>query len=264
MENAQTALRMELKNNEPIEVGDLGAALTALAEEYREYTASNSPDIVAKDVRLYVRTIRPGSTIADFVALAPLALPFIENANSVMSFGQYIATLLNGLLLRNKKPEVGPKSLENAIRLVEPVAKDNASQMNIQLVAENQTINNYITINSVQANAVQNAARRELQQMAEPILGTRRNVVLVLHQARSDPRSRAGDRGRIESIYPASVKLLFENDGLKAAMVGGDDNPFKFAYVVDVDVETVHGRPVLYKVTALHDRMEISDQTDAA
>jgi hypothetical protein len=35
-----------------------------------------------------------------------------------------------------------------------------------------------------------------------------------------------------------------------------DDNPFRMAYLVDVAVETVNGRPILYKVLAVHEKLE--------
>ena len=39
-------------------------------------------------------------------------------------------------------------------------------------------------------------------------------------------------------------------------MLFEDKNPFRMAYVVDVSVETIEGRPALYNVLAVHDKFE--------
>jgi hypothetical protein len=35
-----------------------------------------------------------------------------------------------------------------------------------------------------------------------------------------------------------------------------DENPFRMAYIVDVAVETINGRPVVYNVLAVHEKLE--------
>jgi hypothetical protein len=258
-----TVLRIELKNEAPVDLADYAAALSAVADEYRGFVIEECPEVVSTSFRLYVKEMKSGSTIADLVAMAPLALPFIENANTVISFAEYLKRAITALLHRQERT-LSPRTLGNLTTIVEPVAKDNASQLNMQTVIQNQTINNYITVNSVEANAIQNAARLELEKTEAPITGSHSKVVLYLHQARNDPRSHSGDRARIDSLFPNPIKVIFGEDALKAAIVGADDNPFKSAYLVDVDVETVRGRPILYKVTALHERLDLPGEPDAA
>ncbi len=82
-------------------------------------------------------------------------------------------------------------------------------------------------------------------------------VVLHWYQARHDLSSKAGDRAIIESLSKKPVKVLFASDYLKAQMLFVEENPFEYAYLVDVMVETVNERPVLYKVIDLHDRLPL-------
>lgn len=156
----------------------------------------------------------------------------------------------------SEKPAITKTSLENLSQIVEPVCKDNGAQLNMST-----TVNNYGTMifamNSEQTNAVQNRIRRELELLKEPVSGEHKHVVMYLYQARNDASSNAGDRAIIESISKASVKTEFADDDMKFSVLhptGG--NPFEYAYVVDVDVETVHDRPVLYKVKAIHQSIE--------
>jgi hypothetical protein len=71
-------------------------------------------------------------------------------------------------------------------------------------------------------------------------------------QARNSPDSKNGDKARIESIYKGDVKVVFDNESLKSKLLLEAPFPFSLAYIVDVDVETIDGRPALYKVLALH------------
>ena len=162
-----TALRVELKNGSLIEASDYGTALSALADEYREFVAEECSN-VPTDVRLYLKEVSSGSVIAQLVALAPLALPFIENANTVIGFAEHLKTAVEILLSRRPDPNLSTRTLGNIIKFVEPVAKDNAAQVNVQTIIQNQTINQYFTLNSVESNAVQNAARAELEKNSSP------------------------------------------------------------------------------------------------
>jgi hypothetical protein len=101
---------------------------------------------------------------------------------------------------------------------------------------------------------------REIGMLREPVTGVHRNVVLSWYQAKKDMASHTGDRIIIESISLSPVKVLFDNDISKTQMLLGSDNPFLSAFRVDVAVETVNGKPVLYKILNVHERIEIPPQ----
>lgn len=60
----------------------------------------------------------------------------------------------------------------------------------------------------------------------------------------------------IESIHPGAVKAVFANDNIRRSMLLGTENPFTHAYIVDVSVETVRGKPALYRILNVHDKVE--------
>jgi hypothetical protein len=113
-----------------------------------------------------------------------------------------------------------------------------------------------VTINSTEANAAQNGIRRAVEALKEPVTGLHQEVVMYWAQARNQPDSKAGDKARIESLYKGDVKVRFANDLLKTQMLYDPPYPFKKAFVVDVSVETVDGKPVLYRVLRLHDILD--------
>ncbi len=215
-------------------------------------------------MQLYIRELRSGSVIASLVALTPLALPFLENANSIIDFATHLRHGFDFLLGRVRNtPELPQHTYQNLCTIVEPVAKDSASQWNVSTVI-NGDVHNHYHLNSIEANAAQNTARRRIKEVKTPVTGHHDRVVMSLHQARNDARSSAGDRAIIESIHSRPVKLIFATEALKGRLLSSSENPFQSAYVVDVQVETVGGRPALYKVLEIHDTIASPSAEDAA
>jgi hypothetical protein len=109
-------------------------------------------------------------------------------------------------------------------------------------------------MDSVESNAVQNMIRKQLSELKEPVTGEHMQVAMRLFQARDDATSKHGDRAIIESLSRGSVKLAFASDVMKKLVLHPDaGNPFEHYYIVDVVVETVEDKPVLYKVTQVHE-----------
>lgn len=251
----EIGISIEIKNTEPIELIDLTESLTGFADEYRRRIAISDPSAPPEEIKLYVKEMRNGSIIADLIAIAPLMLPFVADANHVIQFCQYLSKAYEYLTGRSKeKPEMEKADYLNLNRIVEPIAKDSGSQINIGTlnVAAPVTFN----LTSLQANAAQNSAKREIELLKEPVTGVKERVLLYWYQARNDPTSQAGDKAIIESISSGAVKTIFANDSIKAKMLFDTDNPFTHAYVVDVAVETIKGRAALYRVLNVHEVIE--------
>jgi len=108
-----------------------------------------------------------------------------------------------------------------------------------------------LNLGSIEANALQNTFRKKIETLQEPVTGLKEDVLLYWYQARNDPKSQAGDRAIIESISKGPVRALVDED-TKFEMLSGTENPFQLAYLVDVEVETINGKPSIYKVSKLH------------
>ncbi len=257
------AIRIELKTARPIELEDLSVSLRAVGDEYRRWLAEHSETATTQDIRLYVSQIRSGSIIADLVALAPYALPFMENTGTVVEFTKYLRGAYEWLMRGDSPPSrnLSTANLTNLSDIVEPIAKDGSSQVNIGAINVNAPIN--ITLNSEAANAVQNRARRQIENTKAPEIRAHSKVVLYWYQARNDATARTGDKAIIESISPRPVKAVFVDDVDKARMILDEVNPFRHAYVVDVTVETVGGKPALFRITAVHEAIELPPTSES-
>jgi hypothetical protein len=255
-------LTIEIQNGQPVELVDLTKSFLALAEEYKKHAERQHFDVTGGDVKLYVKEVRTGSIIADLMAQSPTMLPFLENVHSIITFVEYIKQITEYLLgKQHGKKEIEKSTLQNVIQLVEPISKDCNSQISIGAFNLNN-VNAAVTINinSLEANAIQNAAHREIDLLKTPETGVRTQVLLYWFQARNDPNTNTGDRAIIESISTSPVKVQFISEGVKGKILR--ENLFDTAYIVDVAVETINGRPMLYKILELHDKMEIPPRNE--
>lgn len=263
-------LTYKFENREPVALDDLLRSLNGFNAFYEEYLLLTGHPPEKEGIRLYVRELQSGSIIASLQAIADQAhLIFgdggvldsikdgYDHAKSLSGFVTHLNELVQWLLGARSSGLSRPttKEAKNIIDFLEPVARDSGSNIAIQFNAPIHVEHLTLHIDSQQANAIQNRAKR-LVEPALPLNQTHPDELLVLHQVRGVPSSRAGDLGIIESISSRPVRLVFSSDDLKRAIIELPENPFQQAYLVDVEVRTVDGKPALYKILNLKDSID--------
>jgi hypothetical protein len=95
-------------------------------------------------------------------------------------------------------------------------------------------------------------------------------VLMVFKQAnvKDAPVGRkSGERVTIEAVSDRDLPLVYASDlaeqRIKHEIREADDNLFKKGFVVDVNVQTVAGRPVAYRVTNLHQVIDLPEEIEA-
>ena len=76
---------------------------------------------------------------------------------------------------------------------------------------------------------------------------------MKIYQVRGDMTSNTGNKAVIDAISNKKLNVVFETDELKHKILNSEDNPIRKAYLVDVLLMTIEGKPAAYKVIALHD-----------
>lgn len=254
----ELTLVVEIKNNNPVELEAFANSLKSLGDEYKRFCLAHEES--PGDVGLYIKSVRSGSIIAELMTLAASTMPLITYAGTIYDFGSFLAEAFDFLAGKsdNLKAKFDKNTLMNLSNIVEPIVSDKGAQINLSgaNVQGDVIINQNIT--HTEANAVQNKARRMMDSIHEPVTGIHEQVVMYWSQAKNDPHSTgAGDKAKIESIWRNPVKVLFADDSLKSQVLFDVEHPFTKGYVVDVVVETVNEKPVLYKVFALHEIIEL-------
>ena len=88
--------------------------------------------------------------------------------------------------------------------------------------------------------------------MDEPDDHIQAKKVMYWYQTKFDDESHTGDKAIIESISKKPIKVIFENNAVKKAMLKGDSRFSKpwneLAYLVDVLVQTVRDEPKVYTI----------------
>ncbi|GAA5092889.1 hypothetical protein [Paenalcaligenes hermetiae] len=253
-------LVIELKNGEPVELLDFANSMIGAGNEYAHYLNKEGLSGSVTDTKLYIKEIRPGSIIATLGVILPIAVPLFDQFNTIHSFASHLKTTLHWLAYKKgEKPAMDKTTLRNLNKLVAPVANDAAAQLNIAEFTNHGTVN-VIHLNSTEANAIQNNAKRELRLEDQTVSGLHENVALYWTVAANSEKSKAVERATIDSIYHKPVKVIFDDEDIRIRMLIDQPHPFQKVFIVDVDVQTVDGnRPVLYKVTALKEIMDRSE-----
>lgn len=146
---------------------------------------------------------------------------------------------------------------KNAQRFLNPVAKDNGSQLNVGAVNINGPVTVTFNLSSLESNAAQNQLQRLIDSAKTPRQNYFDNTVFVWYVAKNDITSQSGDKGIISTISDKPCKVIFDTQGLKEAMMMMSDNPLHKAFVVDVEVTYIEDKPIAYKVLRLHDHFNI-------
>lgn len=257
MAQDESKLRVQICNKRPIELIDFTEGLLSLGNQYKKFIVRNPDLSFADDVSLFIKEVKTGSIIADLVPMAAATLPFIVDFNNIATFLTNLKLAYSFFVGKtNKKPEIDKQDLNQLSKIINPVARDNGSNINIYTIL-NGDIRDSFNMTSVEANAAQNGIDRELKLLKEPTSKLKEKVILYWYQSRNDPDCKTGDLGIIESVKPTPVKTIFDSEGIKASMVlNADENPFHYAYIVDVVVDTINDNAALYKIVKFHERFK--------
>ena len=257
MATDESKLRIQVCNKRPIELINFTESLLSVGQQYKRFIAKNPTLTPTEDVSLFVQEVRTGSITADLVPMAVAALPFIINFNNIAAFLSYLK-LAYGFFVGDidKKPDADKQDLVQLSKIINPVACDRSGRVCMYAIF-NGDVKDSFNLNTVEANAAQNGINREMILLKEPSTTPFEKVALYWDQAKNDPDSKVGDKGIIESITNTPVKTIFDPPEIKKLMLFDvEQNPFHYAYVVDVIVDTIKNKPALYKIVRFHEKFK--------
>ena len=252
---SEAKLTIKIENKKPVELIDFTDSFSSLGNQYYKFLSESEDFSLKPETKLYIKEIKSGSIIAELSDLVPLVIPFAENSNSVIEFTGFLKKGFDYFLgkTEEKPKEFDLKDCTNFNNIIKPIAKDNGSNVlfNADWNFEGATVN--FIFNSVDANAIQNGIRKEKESLKEPTQNIKKKVLFYWDSAKYDDKSKAIDRGFIDSIHGTALKVTFEDDTTKSKMLDIEENPFHLAYIVDVEIHEIKNIPCLYKILSLHD-----------
>jgi len=258
---SNTQMAFVIDNRRPVLASVYAQSLEALSSEYTRYLSAFHSPADAECTQMFVHQLRPGSIVSVLEPFVVGALPLFDAAKTVLEYSDYLKTIFDWALGKTEeKPRMADdaRTMKDMVKILEPVARDQGAQMNIGTVENNGTINFTLNIGSTEANAAQNHFRRFLEPSKPLPGGEHKMVALRWYQTRGDAKAKSGDKARVESIYPDPVKVMFASPELKERMVIAEAQIYHKAFIVDVSVEVVDDKPVLYVVKAYHDEIDLA------
>ncbi len=256
------------ENRDPIDLLDFTASLSAVAREHEARARANSPSINVDETRLLVVDVRKGSIVLELLpALAPI-ISSMEYTNTAIDFVKHLASLVSPLKnVGGRLTDPATQQLKNLNDMVASVAKDSGGQLFIAAKYTNGTTLQELVIRKeeaqiISANAL--AQRREIENRSSSIL---ERVLMTLHQSSVEDLKvgkKTSEKGIVERIGPTPRPLIYASDlagqRIKEEIFRSDGNPFQKGFVIDVDVETVGGKPRAYRVLAVHEVIDLDEE----
>ncbi|MBU3627997.1 hypothetical protein [Polynucleobacter sp. AP-Reno-20A-A9] len=251
-------LEIRINNEQPVMLADLTVALLGVSQQFEKFIENEVGKGDEIGSGLFVKEVRSGSIVVELVAQS---LPLVSLLWSSGSLGEWLNYSKSVIDWLSGKASIAPKNItKQDLRqwndILEPVAKDQGSQMVLSVSGDNNKIQQ-IFVSSSEANAVQNRIRREIELMDEPDNSVHRKCVMTWYQAKFDNSSDTGNKAIIEAISDSPIKVIFENNAVKRAMMAGSEKFSKpwheLAYIVDVKVQTIKGQPKVYTIMNYYD-----------
>lgn len=267
-EPAYIALKIDFKL--PIDVLDFVSLFTSLEGQFEHFIRAKYPDF-ASEARVFVKEIRPGSIEADLITAAGLIVPLMDHVLIVEDFAKrYYERLSKYFKPGGRDADVSKSDLKDLLGAVSAIARDPEASSKIAVVKYEdgkRDVRWAIQFDTSQARrAVEEIEnhRREL----ERVTGTDYSRVLMTFSQsniKTPPLGkRTGERVVIEEIADTELPLVYASqmaeEQIKHEIREADENVFKKGFVVDVNVQTRAGHPVAYRVTNLHQVIDLPDQ----
>jgi hypothetical protein len=222
----------------------LTKALLSISDEFKRFTN--------RDKLLVIKEIRKGSGIIEFFEISiASSIFFIENANAIFQFIEYISDVKD-VLMKKKYELPDNTSLTN----------ETTSNMNSIFAPVINGDNNTVILNCGDCNVSLNSneykdifkGQNKIKQLNQGINNhseLHKKVLFRWLQTRFD-NSKSGNKGIISSIQDKPVKVIFENDAseTKKEMTTSHSHVDwqKVGYIIDVETIVEYGNIVAYKV----------------
>lgn len=261
-------MQIKIDNSRPVELANLTSSLQGFGRAYKRFLTQGGYE-TEYDIRLLVQSVKGGSIEVELVnglvnlAQSPeiilaTAAPFLEHTKPLLEFAGFVKEVYEFFNGKGKRPDnlTGP-TIKDFSQTLEPTARDSNGNIHIN-ARDDAKVYVSVKYDSNSANAMQNRAAKELEAMREPEQLKFPKVLMYWHRAGVDERSHTTDRAIVESITPKPLRVFFPDEDVatKKTMIAGKENPFTTAFLVDIELHTIKGRPYAYKVTHLHETLD--------
>jgi len=255
--------------NAPVELSEFIGALDSMNNQFKKHIKKSAPDL-EDSYKIYVKEVRKGSYVVEFLpALLPL-IEHIEHADIVCDFLYKWKDRLKKYFTEKGRDKKASKSdLQDILKAVEVIATNPNSSQHLDYVvhkdgkAEKETIFKFDTR---EANQARKEIKDHIIEIEAITDNSKSRATMVFERPSSTDASigkRSGERVIIEEIDTRPRPLIYASElserQIKHELNNSDDNPFKKAFIVDVNIEYRNQKPWAYRVTDVHQIIPLDD-----
>lgn len=241
-------IEITIDTSKPIELCDFTRAMDAIGETFYDVaTKERSQDSFKPTI--YLSEVRKGSYVLDLVCAAIPTIPILLQGGICSAtydiIKSYTMRLIKGEPIQN---ETDKKLYKKSAAIINPIAKDNGSQIFIKNYNDNRIMHEFNVVSSDAKIGMYNMSELLKQDSSSQFY---RQVPMTWVQANFDS-NKSGSKAKFESINPLPLKVIFDNYSLKESMTSVHPDfgePWQdLIYVVDVIVDMVEGEPKFYRI----------------
>lgn len=275
MEGGRPYISLKLEVDSPIEVGDFVSAFTSIAAEYNRFARLTQPD-AARDATLFVSEVRKGSIVAHLVPWLPLLVGSIEGMSAILTVEDFVLRYghrLSAYLQPGGRAEdVTRAELKDFGEQVAAIAATPGSNLELAAIEIKNGVHEAkaaFKFDTGDARQIQERVEEHRRELEHTERVDHERVLMVFTQTNVKTPAlgkRSGDLVSIETISPTSRPLIYASElaeqRIKHEIVQASDNVYKKGFVVDVNVEARGGKPVAYRVTSMHQVIDLPDDDE--
>lgn len=270
-------LIVNIDTKSPIEIGDFVSVFTSVASQYQKHIRERYPAF-SDDATIFVREVRPGSIEADLIpaivttagTLVPVAVSIMDGAVAVEDFvRRYAERLVRFFSRGGQDPQATHSDLKDFMGQVAAIANDPNGTARIEAVTYedgHKRVRAALRFSTSEARQAAANIERQQRELENKGSSDHQRVLMVFTQSNvknAPVGKRTGEWVRIEEVSEKDLPLIYASDlaeqRIKHEIREADDNVFKKGFVVDVNVATKGGRPAAYRVTNLHQVIDLPD-----
>ena len=260
-------LILTISTKDPIEVWDFVGAFTSLANQYEKYVASIFPDREG-GADVYVAEVKEGSIVAVLIEYGGYALAGVGGVVMLDEFVERLGNRIKQYTKGGRDLDATKSDLRDFHNALAAIAHDPDGSVRLEAAVFEDGERKIRAAFKFKTNEARRAEREienhkiELDGVAsEP----QRRVFMTF--VRSDIRTtetgkRSGELVLIESISKKPRPLIYASALAEERIkfeIRDDDSVYKKGFTVDVYVETRNDKPVAYRVTDVHQVIDLPD-----
>lgn len=258
---------LRLDTKQPIELTDFVRAFTSLANEYERFLRAEHPDL-ADHSKVYVKQVQKGSIEAElwnYAALAgAVAITHMDQLlileQFVLNYGKRLSSFFHegGRLVDASK-----KELNDFMGQVVAIANDANGTAEIKATTyedKKRQVKAAVRFDTQKAQTATREIEAQKREMENKTASDHERVLLRFVRPSIEKVSshkRTGERALIESVHDKPLAVVYASDmareRIQHELKDGEGNIFRLLFDVDVNVELSQGKPIAYRIMAVHD-----------